>query len=159
MSDYSDKAMNASRFAMWRAVVAMVHADGIVTPHEVSFVNDQIKDLHFSENQLEQLSEDFKTPQDVTQMFSAIQEAQDKRDFFALARALSWCDGDLAEQEAHIIAALEQRELAAEDRRILEESRATMNELELCGQQWVMKNPANTQGQSMFNFLGQILRA
>ena len=159
MNDHSDKVMDDSLFAMWRAVVAMVHADGIVTPHEVSFVNEQIRDLHFSENQLAQLSEDFKEPQDITEMFSNIKSPQDKKAFFMLARALSWCDGDLAEQDEHIIEVLEHKEFAVEDRAILEESRENMSEIELCGKQWLFKNTSNTQGQSMFNFLGQLLRA
>ncbi len=153
------KAMDSSRFAMWRAVIAMVHADDIVTPHEVSFVNEQTKDLEFSAEQLKQMSDDFRTPQDVYKMFAEIQNKQDKRDFFMLARALSWCDGDLAEQEAHIIAVLESQELANEDRAILEESREAMNEVELSGQQWICKNAANAQGQSMFGFLRQIVNA
>lgn len=159
MAKHNVKAMGASRFAMWRAVIAMVHADGIVTPHEVSFVNEQIKDLEFSDNQLKQMSDDFKTPQDVYTMFAQVNDKQDKRDFFMLARALSWCDGDLAEQEAHIIAVLESQELANEDRTLLKESREAMKEVELCGQQWVCKNAANTQSQTMLGFLRQIVNA
>ena len=159
MTEQNSNAMGASRFAMWRAVIAMVHADDIVTPHEVSFVNEQTKDLEFSDEQLKQMSEDFKTPQDVYKMFAQIQTKQDKRDFFMLARALAWCDGDLAEQEVHIIAVLESQEMANEDRVILQESREAMKEVELCGQQWICKNAANTQGQSMFGFLRQIVNA
>lgn len=159
MTESVVNAMDASRFAMWRAVIAMVHADDIVTPHEVSFVNDQTKDLEFSENQLKQISDDFKTPQDVYKMFAQIQTKQDKRDFFMLARALSWCDGDLAEQEVHIIAVLESQEIANEDRALLTESREAMKEVELSGQQWVCKDAANTQGKSMFGFLRQIVNA
>lgn len=159
MTKQNVRAMKPSRFAMWRAVIAMVHADDIVTPHEVSFVNDQTKGLEFSENQLKQMSDDFKTPQDVYKMFAQIQTKQDKRDFFMLARALSWCDGDLAKQEAHIIAVLESQELANEDREILNESREAMKEVELSGQQWVCKNAANSQGKSMFGFLRQIVNA
>ncbi|MAZ76579.1 MAG: hypothetical protein CMH31_04670 [Micavibrio sp.] len=159
MTEQNVRAMNASRFAMWRAVIAMVHADDIVTPHEVSFVNNQVKDLEFSDNQLKQMSDDFKTPQDVYAMFAQIETKQDKRDFFMLARALSWCDGNLAEQEAHIIAVLESQELANEDRTLLEESREAMKEVELSGEQWICKNVANIQSQSMFGFLRQIVNA
>ncbi|MEM9469791.1 MAG: hypothetical protein AAF988_06470 [Pseudomonadota bacterium] len=158
MSDQT-KVMDASQFAMWRAVLAMVHADGIVTPHEVSFVNDQIKDLDFSEDQLAQLSEDFKTPQDVKVMFAEIKNQNHKKQFFMLARALSWCDGDLDDQEAHIIEVLEKQMLAEEDRALLNQTREEIQEIELCDGQWVVKNGAHNQNQSMLGFLKQLVSA
>ena len=91
-----------SRFYMWRAVVAMVHADGVVTPHEVTFVNDYIYDIDLSKEQLAVIGQDLQTPQDVYGMFSRITDKQDKKDFFALARALSWCDGDYDGQEKRL---------------------------------------------------------
>ena len=150
--------MNASRFAMWRAVVAMVHADEIVTPHEVSFVNEQVKDLEFSDAQLKQLSDDFKTPQDITTMFSQIKSEKDKRDFFTLARALSWCDGDFDVQEAHIINVLEKQHLEESDIDLLSQSRDAMKEVELGDMQWILQsNSCNDKG--MFSFLREIVSA
>mgnify|MGYP005690871471 CR=1 FL=1 len=95
------------RFYMWRAVLAMIHADGVVTPHEVSFVNEQVRDVGFSQAQLYILSQDFKIPQDGYMMFAKITEEEDQYDFFVLARAVSWCDGDFARQEEHILDVLE----------------------------------------------------
>jgi len=155
----TDQQMNESRFNMWRAVVAMVHADGIVTPHEVSFVNEQIAGLEFSSTQLKQLSDDFKTPQDVYEMFAHIGIAQDKRDFFFLARALSWCDGDLAKQEAHIIDVLSRQEISDQDRELMEESRDIVNEVELSDNQWICKDKQNTEGNKMFGFLKELIAA
>lgn len=148
--------MNQSRFYMWRAVVAMVHADGVVTPHEVSFVNDQVKDLKFSQKQLKQLSDDFKHPQDVNTMFEYVTIPEDKRDFFALARALSWSDGDMCKQERHIIDVLESKHMDEDTRSLLEESRDIMNEVEMSDQSWTYKND---HGRNLFGFLRQLVAA
>lgn len=150
--------MNDSRFAMWRAVVAMVHADGIVTPHEVSFVNEQVKDLNLSKEQLKQLSDDFKEPQDIANLFSQIKTDIDKRDFFALARALSWCDGDFADQEAHIINVLEKRHLAESDISLLTQSRESMAEVELGDKQWLL-NGRFKDDKGMLGVLRELIRA
>jgi len=97
MSDTLDnQELPQSRFTMWRAVIAMVHADGVVTPHELSFINDNIKGLSLSEAQLNMIAEDLQIPQDTYDMYAQITKDEDKRDFFVFARALSWSDGEAA---------------------------------------------------------------
>ena len=142
--------ISESRFYMWRAVVAMVHADGVVTPHELSFINDHIRQINLSPEQIKIVGEDLQTPQDVYDMFARIFENQDKRDFFALARALSWCDGDFANQEKHIIKHLENAIQDNQMRNILDESREIMNEVELSQNQWKFKTE---RSKSLFGFL------
>ena len=39
----SDGSMNESRFNMWRAVFAMAHVDGTVTPEEASFAQNYLE--------------------------------------------------------------------------------------------------------------------
>ena len=85
-----------SRFYMWRAVVALAHADGVVTPHEISFIHEYAQNISFTKGQVSTLADDLQTPQDTYDMFARIMDQSDKKDFFALARALSWCDGDFA---------------------------------------------------------------
>lgn len=142
--------ISESRFYMWRAVVAMVHADGVVTPHELSFINDHVKQINFSAEQIKVIGEDLQTPQDVYDMFSRIFENQDKFDFFALARALSWCDGDFANQEQHILKHLEAVLQDSNARNLLDESREIMNEVELSQNQWKFKSE---RSKSLFGFL------
>jgi hypothetical protein len=141
-----------SRFYMWRAVVAMVHADGVVTPHELSFINDHVRAINLSSVQTKTIGEDLQTPQDVYDMFARIYENQDKRDFFALARALSWCDGDFATQEQHIIECLEAIHVDGKTRDLLKESREIMNEIELSQNQWTFKTE---RSQNLFGFLNK----
>lgn len=144
--------LTESRFYMWRAVVAMVHADGVVTPHEVTFVNDYINDINLNRKQLQIIGEDLQTPQDVYDMYAHITDLQDKKDFFALARALSWCDGDYDGQEKKIIECLEEVHMNDESRNLLEESREILNEVELCQNQWKFKTP---RSESLLGFLNR----
>lgn len=141
-----------SRFHMWRAVVAMVHADGVVTPHELSFINDYLKDINLSADQLTIISQDLQTPQDVYDMFAHMTSVEDKRDFFALARALSWCDGDFSRQEKQIIKCLEESHIDNETRDLLSETRDIMNEVELSNNQWSFKTE---RSKSLFGFLNK----
>lgn len=147
------EGLNESQFFMWRAVVAMAHADGVVTPHELSFINDYLKDMHLSKTQMTIIGLDLKNNQDVYEMFSGITDRQDQKDFFALARALSWCDGDFDAQEKHIIQTLEALHMNEEVRDVLEESR---DEVELSRNQWVFKAERN---KSFFGFLDKIRTA
>lgn len=145
-------SVSESRFYMWRAVVAMVHADGVVTPHEVAFVNDYICDLDLSKEQMDTVGQDLQTPQDVYEMYANIVEQQDKKDFFALARALSWCDGDYDGQEKMIIEKLEEIHMNDENRDLLMESRDILNEVELCRNQWKFKTP---RSENLLGFLNR----
>lgn len=129
--------LSASRFYMWRAVVAMAHADGIVTPHEVSFLQDSVKNTDISKGQVQILTADLGTPQDIYRMFSHITDPRDKKDFFKFARVLSWSDGDFDAQEKHIVETLEKIHMDETSRRLLNESKKEVYEISLEADQWV----------------------
>ena len=148
--------LNESRLNMWRAVIAMVHADGVVTPHEVHFVSEHTNSLNLSPKQREIIATDLKEPQDIKVMFSSISDKQDRKDFFVLARALSWCDGDFDAQEKTILEQLKQADLGGENIHLLEESRNAVAEIELCDRQWTQEE-SEGQSLSMFqNFLKKL---
>lgn len=147
------EGISESRLYMWRAVVAMIHADGVVTPHEISFLNDYIPDIGLSKGQMDMIMCDLQTPQDVYQMFGKITNRDDRKDFFSLARALSWCDGDFDAQEKTIIDQLEKFDLSADNVALLHESRDDLNEIELCRNQWQQKS------QNLFGFLKKVKTA
>lgn len=137
MSDTLDnQELPQSRFTMWRAVIAMVHADGVVTPHELSFINDNIKGLSLSEAQLNMIAEDLQIPQDTYDMYAQITKDEDKRDFFVFARALSWSDGDFDCQEKAILNNLEKIQSNEETMSLLGRSREVVQEIELKQGQW-----------------------
>lgn len=143
-------SLSNSRFNMWRAVIAMVHADGVVTPHELDFINRHISQSPLSDEQRSMLNADIGTAQDVYVMFSRIDDTEDKEDFFVLARALSWCDGDLDKQEANILAQLQAMDITESDKRLLKDSGRITDDVELCGNQWTFKSE---RSKSLLGFL------
>lgn len=91
-----------SRFYMWRAVFAMIHADGEVTDEEIEFAERYFENVPFTEDQKAVLREDLHTPQNLTEMWIGIAEPSDQADFFQFAQMLVWTDGDYDEQEKAI---------------------------------------------------------
>lgn len=96
-----------SRLAMWRAVVALAHADGVVMPKEAEFGALYMDRAGASDEQREILRQDLYHPRDPGEMFAQISESSDKADFFEFARALLWCDGDVSAQEEAIVEKLQ----------------------------------------------------
>ncbi|MCB1529907.1 MAG: TerB family tellurite resistance protein [Rhodospirillales bacterium] len=130
------EGLSNSRFYMWRAVVAMAHADGVVTPQEIHFLQDSVKDIEMSEGQIQVLMADLGTPQDIYMMFSQITDPRDKKDFFKFARVLSWSDGDFDAQEKHIVETLEKIHMDESSRLLLRESKMEIQEIPLEADQW-----------------------
>lgn len=96
-----------SELYMWRAIVAMAHADNVVTPEEIVFMKEMVKGSGLSREQRLVLENDLKNPRDISEMFFAISNPQDRNRFFRYARMLCWCDGDFDQQEQTIITALQ----------------------------------------------------
>jgi uncharacterized membrane protein YebE (DUF533 family) len=148
-------AVSTSQFYMWRAVVAMAHADGVVTPHEVNFLQEQMKEIALSPGQLQTLAGDISKPQDIHAMFHQISDPQDKLTFFKLARVLSWSDGDFDAQERRIIDCLEKEMASSENRQMLEDTRASVREITLDGDQW--QDQVGKKG--LLRYLGNLIRS
>lgn len=96
-------SISDSRFNMWRAVVAMIHADNVVQPHEINFIVENTKNLPLSIAQTAQLTEDVRTPYDIGKAYEGISNPRDKEDFFHFARAIAWSDGDFDVREQDFI--------------------------------------------------------
>ncbi len=96
-------SLSESRFHMWRAVAAMIHADDMVLPHEINFIIESTKDLPLSEEQRAILTWDMSHPSDIEKHFVKITHPRDKEDFFHLSRAISWSDGEFDEREQSLL--------------------------------------------------------
>ena len=92
---------------MWRAIVAMAHADDVVTPEEVVFMKEMVKGSALSREQLEILEDDLKNAKNPADMFFKINDPKFRSRFFRYARMLCWCDGDFGAQEQEIITLLQ----------------------------------------------------
>lgn len=88
---------------MWRAIVALVHADGVKHPKENQFLIEVFNKLPLSSKQKETLTEDMSKVQSVDEYFDNITEPSDRSHFIYFARLLFWSDGDFNKQESEIL--------------------------------------------------------
>jgi hypothetical protein len=98
--------LSLSRFAVWRALVALAHVDGKFTPEEWRFLMPAILDQPLSDEQKRIIQDDMKYARGVKDMFALITEDADRTEFFRLANQLVYADGDFDESEQKIIAEL-----------------------------------------------------
>lgn len=119
--DRSGTEVGDSRFFMWRAVVAMAHADKIIEPAEVEAVEQYLSVIPFSDEQKRILREDLEQGKDVSKMFDLVTDTKDRVDFFQFARMIVWSDGDLDAQEKRILEKLEKKQAESLDHKNLKE--------------------------------------
>lgn len=116
-----------SRFHMWRAVVALAHADGRIAPEEKDLVNGYLAHVPFTSEQKEILQDDMTEPQDMVEMFDRISAPEDQGEFFEFARMMNWCDGDYDSQEEKIFERLKSTQMHRVNpdkmRQVLQETR------------------------------------
>ncbi|MCB0390698.1 MAG: hypothetical protein KDD58_05390 [Bdellovibrionales bacterium] len=105
------KEINDSQFNMWRAIVALVHADGHKHSDEDRFLKETFAKLPFSDQQLEILSEDMSQVKKVDDFYPQISDPGDRSQFIYFARLLFWSDGDFHHQEEAILQSFRQQTL------------------------------------------------
>ena len=98
-----DSDVNHSQFHMWRTLFAVAHADNIVTDEEIEFMSHVLTDVAFSEEQTKILKDDIINAKDVELMFKNVTSADDRAQFFDLARDLVWVDGDFGAEEQSVM--------------------------------------------------------
>lgn len=113
-------SLSESRFHMWRAVAAMIHADDMVLPHEINFIIESTKNLPLTDEQRAILTWDISHPGDIDKYFEKITHPRDKEDFFHLARAISWSDGDFDAREQALIQRMRVIPMGQADKSIME---------------------------------------
>lgn len=98
-----NRVISDSRFHMWRAVVALTHADKVVMPEEKEFIRRFYNTVPFTNAQKHQLEAELRAAQDVAEIFPQITDARDRAELIYFARMMFWSDGDYARQEAEIL--------------------------------------------------------
>jgi hypothetical protein len=99
----AQSGISDSEFIMWRAVFAFATVDGVLSLEEQQLLQSYRHKVPFSMKQLEVLGQDMKEPQDVVALYKKITRPEHKKRFCVLARALSWCEGDMDKQEQAIL--------------------------------------------------------
>lgn len=96
-------------FDMWRAVFALVHADGKATPQELEYIRGMMEVFRFSPLQRKLVEADLATPPSVGELLDAVKDGQCLRQFFAAARALLWSDYEYHDRERALMKDLRER--------------------------------------------------
>ena len=101
---HGTKGISQSELYMWRAVFAFTFVDNVLSLEEQELLQSYLTKVPFSEDQLETLKNDMRNPsKDVVGFYRKITKPEDKKRFCVLARAIVWCEGDIAEQEKAIL--------------------------------------------------------
>lgn len=95
--------VDASEFAMWRAVFAFAYVDNSLSLEEQEILHSYLVKAPFSISQRMILKDDLEHPKDVNIFYKQITRPDDKTRFCVLARALAWCEGDVSAQEKYIL--------------------------------------------------------
>ena len=103
MREEKRKGIETSEFYMWRAIFAFSLVDNILSLEEQKLLQSYLNSVPFSQSQIDILKQDFKTPQNVEDLYRKITEPRHKERFCVLARALVWSEGDMDKQEELIL--------------------------------------------------------
>jgi len=98
-----DGAPEVDEFAMWRAVLSLVHVDDEIAELEEYLVQSITQVFKFSGAQLKKVEEDMRVKPDSKSLFSEIEGQIYRAQFFRLARIFIWCDGILHEDELAVV--------------------------------------------------------
>lgn len=120
-----NKPIGHNLFTMWRCVIAMAHADGVMHPEESSYLSHVFSKLHLTDEQKRIFAADIKAPQDLMGLFAEINEPVYRAMVYDFARLMAYKDGILSPSEEALLQRL-RAELLPEGR--LEEIRSEVRE-------------------------------
>lgn len=113
-----------SRYTMWRAIIALAHADHVVTQEEKDFIMKKLESIPFSTEQRTQLLEDMEEFPDIEALLPDITEPVDRSMLVYYGRLLVWSDGEYALQEEKLLKLMNMNALSQVDmEQALSESR------------------------------------
>lgn len=95
--------ISESEFNMWRAVFAFTYADNVLSLEEQELLGSYLSKVPFSAEQRNILKDDLREPKDCVKYYRKITNKEDKERFCVLARAIVWCEGNMADQEKAIL--------------------------------------------------------
>ncbi len=100
---------------MWRTLFAIAHVDDLVSSEETRFMAEAFEEVPFSTVQRETLETDVREAQDIEEMFERITDADDRVQFFKMARTLVHIDGEYGDEEQEIMLKLTKSNLQKTD--------------------------------------------
>jgi tellurite resistance protein len=95
--------VTTSKFAMWRCAIALAHCDGQLSNSEINLIHDYWENFDFSNAQVRQLEEDFRSSLLWEDVFFDITEKLDRAHLINFARVLFHIDGDFSAVEQELL--------------------------------------------------------
>ena len=89
------KAISQDAFYKWRSVIALAHLDKKIQPVEKAFIIQKLREVEkhgITQEQLDILREDFKTPQKPIEFLGLINNPYEMIHALILGFRLLWCD-------------------------------------------------------------------
>ena len=143
--------VSESKFNMWRACVAIIHADGKVDPAEQKWFNERIDFGGFSEEQRSALKEDMQTGVSFSDVIGKVTEKKDRAFLLSQVRVISNLDHDFSDVEKNIYHDLEKDVLADVDVDHMEEVIADMEQQSFKEDENYKNHNKNSWMEWMFN--------
>lgn len=109
------KPVGTSQFYMWRCVVALAHADGMVQDAERAYLNRIFGNMALTDEQKSTFQSDLSQPQDIAQLLSHINEPEWRGQLVYFAGLLARADGVLDPTEDAILKKLRADQMASLD--------------------------------------------
>ena len=98
-----DKTVSHSRYSMFRCMLAIAHADGILNDAEIGYFEGFMNRVPFSEGQKEQLEDDIRNAKDVFDIFREINDPEYRSQVLFFCRIMAYKDGVLHPKEEDIL--------------------------------------------------------
>lgn len=107
--------VGTSQFYMWRCVVAIAHADGLVQAEERAYLNKIFGNMALTPEQKSAFDSDLQTPQDISQLLAHINEPEWRGQLIYFAGLLARADGVVDPAEEHLLEKLHSDQMASLD--------------------------------------------
>ncbi len=99
--------LSTSRYNMWRAIITMAHADGLVQDEERVYLNRIITNMrtrgYVDDEQEAQLKADIESPQNPADFLRFINDPKYRSQLVTFARILAYKDGNLHPSEEDLL--------------------------------------------------------
>ena len=99
----TEKQVSHSRYTMFRCMLAIAHADGILDEAEIGYFEGFMNRVPFSDDQRDQLEKDMVEAQDVFNLFREINDPQYRSQVLYFCRLMAYRDGVLDPSEEAIL--------------------------------------------------------
>lgn len=100
-------ASNESKFNMWRAIIAMAHADGVLHANEIVYLRgifDKMRERNLiGDDKYQTLLDDIEHPQDIDDVLPLVTEPAYRSQITHFARLLAFRDGKFHPSEEDLL--------------------------------------------------------